>query len=198
VRIALNLKSVAYDQAAHDLRTGAQRAPAYLALSPQGLVPALETPDGTLTQSLAILEWIEERWPQPALLPQDSHGRAIVRAMANLVAADIHPLNNLRVLKALREQFSATPDQVQVWISRWMREGFTALEQMVGDYGSKFAFGDRPSLADCVLVPQLYSAERFDVDLTPFVHLRRVASAALALSPVAAARPSQQPDADAT
>jgi maleylpyruvate isomerase len=197
VRIALNLKGVAFDQATHDLRTGAQRDPAYLTLAPQGVVPALETADGPLTQSLAILEWIEERWPHPALLPQDAYGRAVVRSMANLVAADIHPLNNLRVLKALREQFSATPDQVHVWISRWITEGFTALETLIGAHGGTFAFGDRPSLADCVLAPHVFSAERFDVDLTPFVHLRRVTAAALALGPVAAAHPSQQPDADA-
>ena len=197
VRIALNLKGVDYQRATHDLRTGAQREPGYLAIAPQGLVPAVETPDGALTQSLAILEWIEERWPQPPLLPQDAHGRAIVRAMAGLIAADIHPLNNLRVLQALREQFSATPDQIQAWIARWIAEGFAALELMIGAHGGQFAFGDGPSLADCALVPQVYSAERFGVDLEPYVHLRRVAAAAMALEPVAAAHPSRQPDADA-
>jgi maleylpyruvate isomerase len=197
VRIALNLKGVAYDQAAHDLRAGAQRASAYLALAPQGLVPALETPDGPLTQSLAILEWIEERWPEPTLLPRDAYGRAIVRAMTQLIAADIHPLNNLRVQKALRDQFSATPDQIQAWIARWITDGFAALEQMIGAHGGKFAFGDQPSQADCVLVPQVYAAERFAVDLAPFNQIRRVADAAMALEPVAAAHPSRQPDADA-
>jgi maleylpyruvate isomerase len=197
VRIALNLKSVAYARATHDLRTGAQREPGYLAIAPQGLVPALQTPEGPLTQSLAILEWIEERWPEPALLPKDAHGRAIVRAMAGLIAADIHPLNNLRVLQALREQFSASPDQVQAWIGRWITEGFTALERMIGAYGGAFAFGDHPTLADCALVPQVYSAERFGVDLEPFAQLRRVNDAALALAPMAAAHPSRQPDADA-
>jgi len=198
VRIGLNLKGVTYDQATHDLRAGAQRDPAYLALAPQGLVPALQSPDGPLTQSLAILEWIEERWPQPALLPQGVHGRAVVRAMAGLIAADIHPLNNLRVLQALRDQFSATPDQVQAWIARWIADGFSALECMISAYGGKFAFGDQLSLADCVLVPQVYSAERFGVDLRPFIHLRSVAAAAMVLVPVAAAHPSRQPDADPT
>jgi len=197
VRIALNLKGVVYEQAAHDLRTGAQRDPAYLSLAPQGLVPALETPEGPLTQSLAILDWIEDRWPEPALLPKDAYDRAVVRAMAGLIAADIHPLNNLRVLKVLREAFSASEDQVQNWIARWITDGFTALEAMIRQHGGAFAFGDRVSLADCLLVPQLYSAERFSVDLAPFVHVRRVAAAALALAPVAAAHPSQQPDADA-
>ena len=197
VRIALNLKEVAYDQATHDLRAGAQRDSAYLALAPQGLVPALQGPDGLLTQSLAIMEWIEERWPQPALLPKNAQGRATVRAMTGLIAADIHPLNNLRVLQALREQFSATPDQVQAWIARWITDGFTALEHMISVYGGVFAFGDQPTLADCTLVPQVYSAEHFKVDLGPFIHLRRVARAALAVGPVWAAHPSAQPDADA-
>lgn len=197
VRIALNLKGVDYARSTHDLRTGAQRDPPYLAIAPQGLVPALQTPEGPLTQSLAILEWIEEQWPEPALLPKDAHGRAIVRAMAGLIAADIHPLNNLRVLQALREQFSASPDQVQAWITRWITDGFAALERMIGSYGGAFAFGEQPSMADCALVPQIYSAERFGVDLEPFPHIRRAAAAALALRPVAAAHPSAQPDADA-
>ena len=196
VRIALNLKGINYGQAAHDLRTGAQRDPAYLALAPQGLVPALETAQGTLTQSMAILEWVEERWPAPALLPANDYDRAIVRAMVGLIAADIHPLNNLRVLQALREQFSATPDQVQTWIAHWISEGFTALDPMVGRFGGAFAFGDKPGMADCVLVPQVYSAERFGVDLTAFPNLRRVCAAALALPPLVAAHPAAQPDAD--
>jgi maleylpyruvate isomerase len=197
VRIALNLKGVDYEHTTHDLRTGAQRETDYLAIAPQGLVPALQTPEGPLTQSLAILEWIEERWPQPALLPKDAHGRAIVRAMAGLIAADIHPLNNLRVLQALREQFSASPDQVQAWITRWITDGFTALERMIGGYGGAFAFGDHPTLADCALVPQVYSAERFGVDLEPFPRIRGAAHSAVSLDAVAAAHPSAQPDADA-
>ena len=197
VRIALNVKELAYDQATHDLRTGAQRDPTFLTLAPQGLVPALESENGALTQSLAILEWIDEGWPKPPLLPKDVHGRALVRAMAGLIAADIHPLNNLRVLQALRETFFATPEQVQAWISRWIAEGFTALEQMIKAHGGRFAYGDQPTLADCVLVPQIYSAERFSVDLTPYPNVRRVAAAATALAPFAAAHPSRQPDADA-
>lgn len=116
--------------------------------------------------------------------------------MANLITADIHQLNNLRVLQALKEQFSASPDQVQAWITRWITDGFTAIEHMIADYGGFFVVGDRPSLADCVLAPQVYSAERFGVDLEPFSNVRRVTAAARALSPVAAAHPSNQPDAD--
>jgi maleylpyruvate isomerase len=196
VRIALNLKGAAYDQATYDLRTGAHRDSAYLALAPQGLVPALETDSGPLTQSLAILEWVEERWPEPALLPSDAHGRAIVRAMAGMIVADTHPLNNLRVLQQLRTQFSATPQQVESWAAHWITEGFSALEPLVDEHGGAFAFGDHPTLADCVLVPQMYSAERFGVDLTPFARLRRATFSALALEGVAAAHPARQPDAD--
>ena len=197
VRSALNLKGVAYEQATHDLRTGAQRDPAYLARAPQGLVPALDSPEGSLTQSLAIVEWIDEQWPEPALLPKDAYGRATVRGMANLVAADIHPLNNLRVLQALRGDFSATPEQVQGWIARWIGDGFCALERMICAHGGLFAFGDAVTLTDCVLVPQVYSAERFGVGLAPYPQLRRVAAAAMALAPFADAHPARQPDADA-
>ena len=197
VRIALNLKAVPYDQVFHDLRTGAQRDAAYKAIAPQGLVPALETDQGVLTQSLAILEWINERWPEPALLPVDLHGRAVVRAMAALVGADIHPLNNLRVLQVLRTTYAASADQIDDWMARWIRDGFEALESLIAQHGGEFAYGDQPGLADCLLVPQVYSAERFKVDLAGFPHIRRATSSAMALPAFAAAHPSVQPDADA-
>jgi len=196
VRIGLNLKGLAYEQAAHDLRTGAQRDPGYLALAPQGLVPALETPTGVFTQSLAILEWLEERFPQPPLLPADPDRRAVVRAMAELVACDIHPLNNLRVLNALRAELGADQAQVDAWIARWIADGFEALEQLIAQHGGAFAYGDAPTLADCCLVPQVYSAERFKVDLGPFPRLRAAAARAGELEAVAAAHPARQPDAD--
>lgn len=196
VRIALNLKGLDYAQVTHDLRTGAQRAPGYKALNPQGMVPALEADGAVLTQSPAILEWLEERYPAPALLPADADSRAVVRAMAALIACDIHPLNNLRVLSALRETFAATPEQVSGWIARWISDGFAALEDMIARHGGRFAFGDTPTLADCCLVPQVYSAERFGVDLAPYPRLRAAVEAALTLPAVATAHPARQPDAD--
>lgn len=196
VRIALNLKGLAYDRAPHDLRRAEQREEAYLALNPQGLVPALETGSWVLTQSLAILEWLEETYPKPPLLPPDPDDRAIVRAMAATVACDIHPLNNLRVLETLRGPLRASEDQVLAWISRWIGDGFAALEPLVARHGGRFAFGDTPTYADCCLVPQLYSAERFGVDVSAFPRLRAVSAAARDLPEVSAAQPDLQPGAD--
>jgi maleylpyruvate isomerase len=196
VRIALALKGLAYEHVAHDLRTGAQKAADYRALAPQGLVPALEHGSAVLTQSPAIIEWLDERWPTPPLLPATPDERAIVRAMANLIACDIHPLNNLRVLQALKSDFAADADQVNSWTARWIVEGFAALEVMVAAHGRGFCFGDQPGLADCYLVPQLYSAERFAVDLTPYPNLRAADERARHLPAFAAAHPSAQPDAD--
>lgn len=196
-RIALNLKGLEYAQVTHDLRTGAQRDPAYTALNPQGLMPALEAEGEVFTQSLAILEWLEERHPAPPLLPPDPAGRAHVRAMMTLVACDIHPLNNLRVLNALRQDFAATPEQVSGWIARWMSDGFAALEKLIERHGNGFAYGSTPTLADCCLVPQVYSAQRFKVDLTPYPRIRAAAEAARSLPAFAAAHPDRQPDAEA-
>lgn len=191
-RIALNLKGLAYEQAPVDLRAGDQRGEAFRALNPQGLVPALETDGAVLTQSPAILEWLEERHPDPPLLPAALVDRAIVRAMAATVACDIHPLNNLRVLNALKELGG---DQ-KAWTARWIEAGFAALEVMIARHGRGFAFGDTPTLADCHLVPQAYSAERFGVDLAPFPRLVDAVATARAVPAVAAAHPDRQPDAD--
>ena len=195
VRIALALKGVAYEQVTHDLRTGEQGADAYRALNPQGLVPALETGDGVIVQSPAILEWIEERFPHPALLPASADERATVRAMMAIVACDIHPLNNLRVQTMLRRDLGTADDTVAAWIARWIGDGFAALETLIARHGRGFAFGDAPGLADCVLVPQVYSAERFAVDLTPYPALMAAADRARALDAFAAAHPDRQPDA---
>ena len=195
VRIALNLKGVGYDQVSHDLRAGEQRAPGYLAIAPHGLVPALEVGGRTLIESPAILEWIDGEWPEPPLLPGDRDDVAVVRAMAALIGCDIHPLNNLRVLNRLQSQFGASKDQVKLWVRHWIAEGFAPLEQMVARHGAGFAFGDAPTLADCYLVPQLYNAARFGVDLSPYPRLVAAGEAALALPAVQAAHPDRQPDA---
>ena len=181
VRIALNLKGIPYESVPVDLRSREQNGAEYRMLNPQELVPALELEGKILTQSPAILEWLEERYPEPRLLPADPDARAVVRAMAALIACDIHPLNNLRVLNALRSEFAATDEQIQQWMARWTMSGFGALETMTKVFGKGFAFGDTPTLADCHLVPQMYSAERFGIDLTPYPQLCAAAKRARAL-----------------
>ena len=195
-RIALNLKGLAYRQAGVDLRQGDQKSTAYLTLNPQGLVPALEVDGLVLTQSPAILEWLEETTPEPPLLPADAVGRARVRAMAALVGCDIHPLNNLRVLKALRDSFDAAPAQTDAWAARWITAGFGALETLVADHGDGWTYGSTPSLADCYLIPQIYSARRFHVALDAWPRLLAIEAAANAHPAFIAAHPDRQPDAD--
>lgn len=194
-RIALNLKRLTYDQIGVDLRTGAQKSDTFLALNPQGLVPALETDGAVLTQSPAILEWLEEAHPEPPLLPADPVARAHVRAMAAVVACDIHPLNNLRVLKALRETFGADQDVVDAWAGRWITAGFEALEALIARHGDGWCFGETPGLADCCLVPQIYSARRFNTPLDAFPRILSIEAAAAAHPAFQAAHPDRQPDA---
>ena len=196
VRLALNIKGVAYEQVAHDLRKGEQGAAAFLALQPQGLVPALVADDAVLIQSLAIMEWLEETYPSPALLPSVLADRAVVRAMSAMVACDIHPLNNLRVLKALRSDFGAEEAQVQRWIARWIEAGFAPLEALIAKHGAGYCFGDSPTIADCCLIPQIYSARRFNVDLASFPRITAVADRAGREPAFVAAEPERQPDAD--
>lgn len=195
VRIGLNLKGLAYEQRAVNLLSGDQGSETYGEVNPQHLIPALETADGVLTQSMAILEWLEETQPKPPLLPKDAFGRAAVRAMTAAIAADIHPLNNLRVLSALRADFAAENSQVSAWIARWISEGFAALEQMVARHGGAYAYGDDLTFADVLLVPQVYSARRYKVDTTAYPRLIAAADRAAALPPIAAAHPDRQPDA---
>ena len=194
-RIALNLKGLDYEVRPVDLRAGEQRQGDYLAIDPQGLVPALETPDGVLIQSPAILEWLEETCPEPPLLPQGLRDRAEVRAMAAMIGCDIHPLNNLRVLRALKRDLGASDDQLLAWESRWIGDGFGALEALIRRHGQGFAWGNRPTLADCYLVPQVYSAERFGVDLEPYPLIRAVAERCRTMDAFAKAHPDNQPDA---
>lgn len=201
VRIALNLKGLAFTQITHDLRTGAQKAPDYLIFAPHGLVPALTLNDTagetrTFIQSPAIIEWIEERYPLPPLLPADIGARAIVRSMAATIACDIHPLNNLRVLNHLRSSFGVDADGIGRWIAEWVREGFAALEILVERHGAGYCFGATPTLADCYLIPQLYSADRFGVDLAPYPALLAAGATARTLPAFVDAHPNVQPDAD--
>lgn len=200
-RIALNLKGLTYAQAGVDLRTGAQRSDAFRALNPQGLVPALEVgPEhggpAVLTQSPAILEWLEEAFPTPPLLPAAALERAQVRAMAALIACDIHPLNNLRVLTALRTTFGADQAAVDAWAAGWITPGFAALEALVARHGGDWCFGDAPTLADCHLIPQIYSAGRFGVSVEAWPRLAAIAARAEDHPAFAAAHPDRQPDAD--
>ena len=195
-RIGLALKGVSYDYVPIDLIAGEQREPQYRAVNPQGLTPALDLGDGTgvLTQSLAILEWLEETRPAPPLLPKDPLDRATVRAMALIVACDIHPLNNTRVGRKLHHMGI---DQAGIleWTQGWIRDGFDALEPMVAAHGKGFAFGDAPTIADCCLVPQVYSANRYEVDLAPWPAIRAAAERAAEHPAFQAAHPNKQPDA---
>lgn len=196
VRIALALKKLDHEQVTHDLRTGAQRAPDYLAINHQGLVPTLEVDGLLISQSIAILEWLDESYPSPALMPTAIADRALVRSMVGVVACDIHPLNNLRVLSALRKEFGASETQISDWISGWIHAGFDGLEPLVKRYGGQFAFGDAPTLVDCCLVPQLYSARRFGVDVSDYPAILERASRCDQVDAFVQAEPSRQLDAD--
>ena len=195
-RIALSLKRQAYETQGVDLRTGAHKSEVFVALNPQGMVPALELDGAVLTQSPAILEWLEETCPAPALLPAASLDRAHVRAMAALIGCDIHPLNNLRVGKALRETFGADQPAIDAWAARWILPGFEALEALVTRHGKGWCFGDAPTLADCYLIPQIYSARRFNVPLEAFPRLLAIDTLASQHPAFIAAHPDAQPDAD--
>lgn len=197
VRIGLALKGVAYDYVALDLIKGDQRAPEYRAVNPQGLTPALDIGGQVLTQSLAILEWLEETQPEPAILPTDPLDRATVRAMAGIIACDIHPLNNTRVGRELHKR-GVDQAGILAWTQRWITDGFDTLEPMIARYGKGFAFGDQPTLADCCLIPQVYSANRYEVDLTPYPAIHAVAERAAAHPAFQAAHPNNQPDAKPT
>jgi len=200
VRIALNLKGVAPDERTFvHLRMGNQRAQDYLALNPQGLVPALELDDGrVLTQSLAIIEYLDETHPAPPLLPGDPPGRARVRAIALGIACEIHPLNNLRVLNYLTGTLGATDEQRNGWYKYWIDVGFEALERQLArdDATGAFCHGESPTLADICLVPQLANARRMKVDVAPYPTLLRIEAACQAVPAFAHAAPAHQPDAE--
>ncbi len=191
VRIGLHLKGVAFETVAHDLRVGAQRAPGYMAMNPQGLVPALELPDGSvITQSLAILEWLEETHPVPALLPADPLARARVRALALAIAADLHPVQTVGALK--RVEALAGADAARAWAHDTVAAGLGAVEAMLAP--GPHALGAALTLADLVVVPQLANARRFGVDLARFPKLLAVEAAVAGHPAFIAARPEAQPD----
>lgn len=199
-RIAFNLKGFAPDELRYvHLRKGEQRAGGYLDLNPQGLVPALELDDGTtLTQSMAIIEWLDETQAGPALLPADPVGKALVRGFAQAICCDIHPLQNLRVLAYLRNELAQEQAGVDDWCRRWLGDGLAACEALAARHaGGRFTFGDAPGLADICLVPQMGSADRFGVDTSAMPRLREITAACLALPAFGDAAPGQQPDAEA-
>ena len=199
VRIALNLKGLDYRPVSVHLRKGEQRAEAFLALNPQGMVPALVDGDTVLTQSPAILEYLDEAYPDtPRLLPAAPADRARVRALAAAIACDIHPLNNLRVLRYIQGPLGCDQEAMVTWYNHWIAEGFGAIERMLaGDPRTgRFCHGDVPGLADVCLVPQVVNSQRHALDLAPFPTIQRIAEACDALPAFQAAHPSRQPDAE--
>ncbi|MDT3382349.1 maleylacetoacetate isomerase [Labrys neptuniae] len=199
-RIAFNLKGVTCDFSSVHLRKdgGQQKSPAYRALNPQALVPTLEEGDFRLTQSLAIIEWLDETRPGPKLLPQEANLRAEARAFAQIIACDVHPLQNLRVLDYLKANFAADQAALDAWCQRWIIEGLAACETLLARRApSTFCFGETPTLADICLVPQMFSAQRFGADLSAMPRLRAVHAACEALPAFADAHPVRQPDREA-
>ncbi|MFA4970017.1 MAG: maleylacetoacetate isomerase [Sulfuritalea sp.] len=197
LRIALNLKGLSYDYVAVDLRTEEHLGAAFKALNPQGLVPALVDGDLILIQSPAIIEWLEERYPTPPLLPADIDDRARVRALAAIIGCDIHPINNRRILEYLRKTLGCDEAAVLTWCATWIAAGFEALEALLAadTRRGNFCFGDTPTLADAYLVPQVESARRFKVDLAPFPNILAVDRACSELDAFRRAAPGAQPDA---
>ena len=196
VRIALNLKGLAYESAYVHLAKGEHRLPAYGALNPQGLLPALEEGGRLLTQSLAIMEYLEETRAQPPLLPTEPFARARVRSLSLLIACEIHPLNNLRTLTHLKKGLGQSEEQVSAWYRHWIADGLARLEAELGAPGTgKYSHGDAPTMADCCLVPQVFNAQRYQCALAPYPALMRVFDACMQLESFDRAQPGKQPDA---
>ncbi|WP_244814520.1 maleylacetoacetate isomerase [Caballeronia sp. Lep1P3] len=200
VRIALNLKGLDYEyEAVHLLREGGQQLkPEYRAVNPDGIVPALVDGGDVLTQSLAILEYLEETHPEPPMLPRGPSDRAFVRSVALQIACEIHPLDNLRVLKYLKHQVKVPDEAKDAWYRHWVEAGFATLEKrLAGDSRvGKLTFGDTPTIADLCIVPQVFNARRFGIDLAPYPTIERIADYANGIDAFARAAPAQQPDAE--
>jgi maleylacetoacetate isomerase len=192
VRIALNLKGVAYEQHNVSLAKGEQKEAAYRAINPQGFVPMLEWDDKRFTQSLAIFDWLDAQVKEPPFVPHDPEGRAHVLALALTIACDIHPLNNLRVLKYLKGELGQDQEAVDAWYRHWVAEGLAALEELAKPTAGKFLYGDEVGMADICLVPQLYNGRRFDVPMDAYPTLLRAEAAALQLEAFQAAHPDRQ------
>jgi maleylacetoacetate isomerase len=198
VRIALNLKGLAYEDAFIHLRRSEQSGEDYLLVNPQGLVPTLEIDGQTLIQSMAIVEYLDETHPQPALLPLDPVGRARVRALAAIVSCDIHPINNLRVLRYLARSLGHDQPTIETWYNHWIATGFEAFERLLVEdrRTGEFCDGSLPGLADIALVPQVVNSERYQLDLSPYPTLARIYANCMKLDAFAAAHPNNQPDRD--
>jgi maleylacetoacetate isomerase len=196
VRIALNLKGLQAERRFIHLRRGEQRAREYLELNPQGLVPMLVVGERRLTQSLAIIEYLEERHALPPLLPPGLEDRAWVRSVALAIACDIHPLNNLRVLQHLAKKLEIEEPQRDDWYRHWVREGFGPIEAQLAQRSDRYCFGASPTLADVCLVPQVFNAQRLDVDMAPYPRIRAIHEACMQVPAFADAQPSRQPDAE--
>ncbi len=198
VRIALALKGLSYDYAAVHLARGEHKKPPYAELSADTLVPLLEVDGQHLSQSMAIIEYLDEKHPTPALLPADALGRAKVRALAQSIACDIHPINNLRVLKYLSHTMKVDEDAKNTWYRHWCREGLVAFEKQLAQLpASTYCYGNTPTLADCCLVPQIFNAKRFDTDLSGLPRTTAVFDACMALPAFQKAQPSACPDFEA-
>lgn len=200
VRIALNLKGLQYDALpVHLLKAGGeQRQEEFRQINPSGLVPAFQDDRITLTQSMAIIEYLDERFPAVPLLPQDIIGRARVRELAQIIACDIHPLNNLRVLRHLVGELKLDEDAKNAWIRHWIREGLASLEAHLArdPAAGPFCHGGAPTVADCFLVPQVFNAQRFDIDISAYPNIARIHALCVDLPAFVAAHPSKQPDAE--
>ena len=195
VRIALNLKGLAYEHRSIHLRKGEQRAPDYLGVNPQGLVPTLVVGNVRLTQSLAIMEYLEERHPLPPLLPEGAEDKAWVRAIALAIACDIHPIDNTRVIQYLQKELQVDDAKRDDWYRHWIRLGFTAIEQQLAARpAARYAFGETPTLADICIVPQVANAGRVNLDMSPWPRIRAVNEACLAHAAFDKARPENHPD----